>query len=230
MRRADRLFQIIQILRGARRPVTADQLAEELETTSRTIYRDIADLVGQRVPIRGAAGVGYILEAGYDLPPLMLTANEIEAAVLGAQWVAERGDPALARGARDLMGKILAVIPRELHPTLMQAAVVAPNVNSLSQDDVDLERIRRSIRSGEKVLIRYLDLKGQASERRLWPTTIAYFETARLLVAWCELRGGFRNFRTDRIQSIEFLEERIPISPGELRRRWNAARADERAV
>lgn len=226
MRRADRLFQIIQILRGARRPVTADQLAAELETTSRTIYRDVADLMGQRVPIRGEAGVGYILEAGYDLPPLMLTANEIEAAVLGAQWVAERGDPALARGARDLMSKILAVIPNELHPTLVQAAVVAPNVNAFVRDDVDLERIRRSIRSGEKIWIRYEDLKGQVSERRLWPTSLAYFETVRLLVAWCELRGEFRHFRTDRIAAIDFLEERIPITPAALRIRWKAERAD----
>src|SRR5215469_14682891 len=102
MRRADRLFQIIQVLRRTRRPVTADAIAVELETSKRTIYRDIADLMAQRVPIRGEAGVGYVLDGGYDLPPLMLTADEIEAAVLGAQWVAGRGDPALARAARDL--------------------------------------------------------------------------------------------------------------------------------
>ena len=105
MRRADRLFQIIQILRRNRRPLTAEAIGAELETSKRTVYRDIADLIGQRVPIRGEAGTGYVLEAGFDLPPLMLTADEVEAAVLGAQWVAGRGDPSLARAAQDLIAK-----------------------------------------------------------------------------------------------------------------------------
>src|SRR5882762_4938446 len=106
MRRADRLFQIIQVLRRTRKPLTADAIAAELETSKRTIYRDIATLIGQRVPIRGEAGMGYILEKGFDLPPLMLTPDEIEAAVLGAQWVAGHADPVLARAAEDLMAKI----------------------------------------------------------------------------------------------------------------------------
>ena len=106
MRRADRLFQIIQALRRARGPVTAEALAAELETSKRTIYRDVADLMGQRVPVRGEAGFGYVLDAGFDMPPLMLTHDEVEAAVLGAQWVAGRGDPDLARAARDLIAKI----------------------------------------------------------------------------------------------------------------------------
>src|ERR1700759_2039056 len=106
MRRADRLFQIIQVLRRTRKPLTADAIALELETSKRTIYRDIADLMAQRVPIRGEAGVGYVLEGGFDLPPLMLTAVEVEAAVLGAQWVMSRGDPDLARAAQDLIAKI----------------------------------------------------------------------------------------------------------------------------
>jgi len=114
VRRADRLFQIIQILRGARQPTTAQQLAEELETSRRTVYRDIAELMAQRLPIRGEAGVGYVLADDYDMPPLMLTPDEIEAVVLGAQWVAARGDPALARGARDLITKIDAVVPEHL--------------------------------------------------------------------------------------------------------------------
>src|SRR5580692_11317571 len=111
MRRSDRLFQIIQILRGSKRPMTASRLSDELEVSVRTVYRDIADLMAQRVPIRGEAGVGYVLDGGYDLPPLMLTPDEIEAAVLGAQWVAGRGDPALARAAQDLIAKIGAAVP-----------------------------------------------------------------------------------------------------------------------
>src|SRR3990167_8196599 len=102
MRRAERLFQIIQLLPRSRAPVTPDAIAAELETSKRSIYRDIAALVGQRAPIRGEAGVGYVLDDGYDMPPLMLTPDEIEAAVLGAQWVAGRGDPVLAKAAKDL--------------------------------------------------------------------------------------------------------------------------------
>ena len=118
MRRADRLFQIIQILRRGRGPHTADRIAEELETSKRTVYRDIASLLGQRVPIRGEAGVGYVLEDGFDLPPLALTPDEIEAAVLGAQWVAVHGDPVLARAAEDLRAKLLASVPERGQPTM----------------------------------------------------------------------------------------------------------------
>src|SRR5215831_19423302 len=114
MRPADRLFQIIQILRRTPKPITAGALAAELETTKRTVYRDVADLIGQRVPIRGEAGVGYVLEQGFDMPPLMLTPDEIEAAVLGAQWVAGHGDAALARAAGDLIAKITQSIPAHL--------------------------------------------------------------------------------------------------------------------
>ncbi len=111
MRRADRLFQIIQILRRSSRPVTAAALAEELEVSKRSVYRDVADLVGQRVPIRGEAGVGYVLDRDFDMPPLMLTPDELEAAALGAQWVADKGDAVLAAAARDLIAKIAAVVP-----------------------------------------------------------------------------------------------------------------------
>src|SRR5215468_2846716 len=128
MRRADRLFQIIQVLRRTRKPLTADAIAAELETSKRTIYRDIATLIGQRVPIRGEAGMGYILEKGFDLPPLMLTPEEVEAAVLGAQMVAARGDPALSRAAEDLIAKIGAVIPDNLRPLVVEPATRAsPN-------------------------------------------------------------------------------------------------------
>ena len=122
MRRADRLFQIIQVLRRTRKPLTADAIAAELETSKRTIYRDIATLIGQRVPIRGEAGMGYILEKGFDLPPLMLTPDEIEAAVLGAQWVAGHADPVLARAAQDLMAKIADTVPERLRPFVLEPA------------------------------------------------------------------------------------------------------------
>src|SRR5260221_12603323 len=122
MRRADRLFQIIQVLRRPAKPLTADEIGAELETSKRTIYRDIAALIGQRVPIRGEAGMGYIMEKGFDLPPLMLTPDEIEAAVLGAQWVAGHADQVLARAAQDLMAKIAETVPERLRPFVVKPA------------------------------------------------------------------------------------------------------------
>ena len=116
MRRTERLFQIIQILRGKQRPVTGRALADELEISLRTLYRDMAELMAQRVPITGEAGTGYVLGEGYDMPPLMLTADELEAAALGAEWVAAQSDPSLARAARDLVAKLSEAIPDELRP------------------------------------------------------------------------------------------------------------------
>ena len=220
MRRADRLFQIIQILRGTRGPVTARQLADELETSVRTIYRDVAELVAQRLPICGEAGIGYVLRQGYDMPPLMLTPDEIEAAVLGAQWVAARGDPALVRGARDLIAKINAVVPEHLCPVILESAVMAPNFTHLAPDALDIERVRTWIRTQGKIRIQYRNDGGQGSRRVIWPIGVAYFEAVRLIVAWCELRQDFRNFRTDRVLSAEFLEETFPTPTKTLRAAW----------
>src|SRR6059058_3394137 len=141
MRRADRLFQIIQVLRRTRKPLTADAIAAELETSKRTIYRDIATLIEQRVPIRGEAGMGYILEKGFDLPPLMLTPDEIEAAVLGAQWVAGRGDPALARAALDLIAKIGATVPERLRPLALEPATRAAPRWNVAPDGLDMAQV-----------------------------------------------------------------------------------------
>src|SRR5437879_152673 len=145
MRRADRLFQIIQILRRTRRPVTADAIAAELETSKRSVYRDIATLMAQRVPIRGEAGMGYVLEAGFDLPPLMLTPDEIEAAVLGAQWVTARGDPALVRASQDLIAKIAAAVPERLRPIVLDpsARSHARPGPPIPADAIDMVAVRR---------------------------------------------------------------------------------------
>jgi len=229
MRRADRLFQIIQILRRSRRPITADAIALELETSKRTVYRDIADLMGQRVPIRGEAGIGYILDNGYDLPPLMLTPDEIEAAVLGAQWVAGRGDPALARAAKDLIAKIGAAVPERLRPYVLEPASGAPPSWKSVVDAIDMARVRAHIHAGRKIRLSYKDEMGQASERTIWPITIGYRDTTRMLVAWCELRVDFRSFRTDRVVGAEFLDDRYPERPAVLRAKWRRAMEDERA-
>ena len=230
MRRADRLFQIIQILRRSSRPVTASALAGELETSKRSVYRDIADLMGQRVPIRGEAGLGYVLDRGFDMPPLMLTADEIEAAVLGAQWVAERGDPVLAGAARDLVAKIAAAVPERLRPFIAEPSIGAPPGKVVAPDGLDIAKTRQWIRSGRKIRIRYRNRETQESERTVWPVIIGYAETVRLLAAWCELRQGFRHFRTDRIAAAEFLDEPHGSRPGELRTRWKRHMEKERGV
>ena len=220
MRRADRLFQIIQVLRRTRRPLTADAIAAELETSKRTIYRDIATLIGQRVPIRGEAGMGYILEKGFDLPPLMLTPDEIEAAVLGAQWVAANADPVLARAAEDLMAKIADTVPERLRPFVLEPASRAPRPWSREPDRIDMSRTRSQIHEGRKIMLRYRDEQGRASERMIWPISVGYLEAVRLLAAWCELRSDFRSFRTDRVVEANYLDERYPERRDVLRARW----------
>jgi len=220
MRRADRLFQIVQIMRRSTRPVTASMLAEELEVSKRSVYRDIADLIGQRVPIHGEAGLGYVLDRDFDMPPLMLTPDEIEAAVLGAQWVTERGDPVLAGAARDLIAKIGAAVPERLRNFIAEPTIGAPPAIVLASDGVDIARTRLWIRNGRKIRIRYRNQQNQDSERTIWPVIIGYAETVRLLAAWCELRQDFRHFRTDRIVEAEFLDERHGSRPAVLMTRW----------
>jgi predicted DNA-binding transcriptional regulator YafY len=228
MRRADRLFQIIQVLRRGRGPITAEAIAIELETSKRTIYRDIADLIGQRMPIRGEAGVGYVLEDGLDMPPLMLTPEEIEAAVLGAQFVALRGDPALARAAEDLLAKIRTVIPERLRPLVVEPSTKAVPTRRGLPDGLDMAAVRGAIRSGRKLVLRYADEQGQESRRTVWPFAVGYYETTRLLLAWCELRADFRSFRTDRVLAADFLEEAYPERPARLRAEWARRRAEEK--
>lgn len=231
MRRADRLFQIIQILRRTRRPVTAEALAAELETSKRSVYRDIADLMGQRVPIRGEAGIGYVLEGGFDLPPLMLTPDEIEAAVLGAQWVAARGDPALSKAAADLIAKIAASVPERLRPYVLEPATgTPPPWRETVPDRLDMAQVRAQIHTGRKIALRYRDERDRETERKIWPITVAYLDAVRLLVAWCELRSDFRHFRTDRVIAADFLDERCPERPPVLRAKWLRALRDKSAA
>jgi predicted DNA-binding transcriptional regulator YafY len=220
MRRADRLFQIIQVLRRSTRPVTAANLAEELETSKRSIYRDISALIGQRVPIRGEAGFGYVLEGGFDLPPLMLTTEEVEAAVLGAQWVAGHGDAALARAAHDLMAKIAVTIPENLRPLVLDAGARTPPAWKIPPDGLDVAQARAWIRLGRKIAMVYLDAESRQTERVIWPIVVGYHAAVRILIGWCELRNDFRNFRIDRIADATFMEERYPTRPSQLRAKW----------
>ncbi len=230
MRRADRLFQIIQILRRSSRPVTAAALAAELEVSKRTVYRDVADLIGQRVPIEGEAGFGYVLGREFDMPPLMLTPDEIEAALLGAGWVAAHGDAALARAARDLVAKIAAAVPERLRPFIAEPSVATPPSPPPAEDRVDLARLRRWIREGRELSLRYRAENGAETTRVVWPVILGFAETTRLLVAWCELREAFRHFRIDRMIEVTFLEETYGTQPGDLRRRWEEWRTAERGI
>jgi predicted DNA-binding transcriptional regulator YafY len=220
MRRADRLFQIVQLLRRSKRPITAEVIATELEISKRSVYRDIASLLNQRVPIRGEAGVGYVMEKGFDLPPLMLTPDEIEAIVLGAQWVAGHGDTVLARAALDVRAKIAAVVPERLRPLVLDSGVGAPPAWIERPDTIDMSNLRASIRTGQKVTLEYRDEKAAVTQRVIWPVAIGYTEVTRILVAWCELRNDFRSFRTDRVVSAVFLDERCPDTPATLRAKW----------
>jgi predicted DNA-binding transcriptional regulator YafY len=226
MRRADRFLRIIQMLRRHRRPVRGQLMAEELEVSLRTLYRDIADLVTDGVPIRGEAGVGYVLGEGYDMPPLMFTTDELEAVMLGLRWVERRGDPDLARAAQDTIAKIGTVLPPGLKPFLFEAGLLAPPTIGKMLDNVDVASIRAAIREQKKLVLTYRDENGRDSQRVIWPIGIAYFDAQRLVIAWCELRQDFRNFRTDRMVSATVLVEKYQERRKVLLKRWQAQRSE----
>ena len=227
MRRADRLLRIIQLLRRHRRPVTGARMATELEVSLRTLYRDIADLVTDGVPIRGEAGVGYVLGEGYDLPPLMFNADEMEAVMLGLSWVKRRGDPDLQRAAADTVAKIATVLPEHLRQSFYDAPLMAAPTGRLAQDIIDVSALRQAIRSQNKVEIDYRDENGQATVRIIWPIGISYFDAQRIIVAWCELRNGFRHFRADRVARMTVMEEKYRERRQQLLVRWKSERDAE---
>lgn len=228
MRKAERLFQIIQILRRSTRPVTAAGIAGELEVSKRTVYRDIADLISQRVPVDGEAGFGYVLDAGYDMPPLMLTPDEIEAVVLGLQMVGKLGDAALNHAAIDVMAKITSVIPEASLPYLVQPAVGVRPDDLEPSGTCDTRVIRTAIRNGRKLNIDYLSAEGTTTTRTVWPVLLGYSDTRSLLIAWCEIRNAFRHFRTERLLKVKMLDDAIGVSRGKLRAQWVAWREEER--
>ena len=213
MRRADRLFEIIQHMR--RRPTTrARDLAEALEVSERTIYRDISDLMASGVPIEGEAGVGYVLRAGFDLPPLMFKEAEIEALVLGARIVESWADEELATAAADAVAKIEAVIPERLRGYMANTALLAPPLHFMEPISFDLADLRRAVRNQRKVHFRYTDVIGQGSERIVRPLSLAYFGPVWVLAAWCELREDFRTFRLDRMEDFAVIDSRFRPEPG----------------
>lgn len=213
MRRADRLFQIIQILRSGR-ITTALRLAEELEVSERTVYRDIRDLMASGVPIEGEAGIGYVLRRGYDLPPLMFTEQEITALTLGARIVKSWADPELAKAAEQVLSKVETVLPGGLQQKLSQTNLFAPLVQIPPEAAHAMAQLRPAIDNRIKVRFNYTRLDGVPSQRIVWPLGLFFWGSAWTLGAWCEQRTAFRNFRLDRIHKLEVLEEHYPLTPG----------------
>lgn len=220
MRKAERLFQIIQILRRSSRPVTSVQLACELEVAQRTIYRDIAHLIGQRVPIEGEAGFGYVLDPLYDMPPLMLTPEEIEAVSIGVQMVEKLGDVALTNAARDVIAKIASTLPGHLLPFILQPSVGLRPGDAINDLMFDTRPLRQAIREGRKMKLEYCAASGEVTRRTIWPVLLGYAEAHCLLIAWCQSKQAFRHFRTERILDLAILEETIGVSRAKLRQQW----------
>jgi predicted DNA-binding transcriptional regulator YafY len=227
MRRADRLLRVIQLLRRNRRPVTGQRMAEELEVSLRTLYRDVADLITDGVPIRGEAGVGYVLGEGYDLPPLMFNSEELDAVMLGLSWVARRGDQSLQRAAADTVAKIGTVLPQHLRAYFYDAPLITPPTFNQAKETVDLAALRVAVRGQFKVRIEYQDETQKPTSRIIWPIAISYFDAQRLIVAWCELRVGFRHFRSDRVLEMHVLEEKYREPRLKLLAKWREDRARE---
>lgn len=227
MSRTARLLQLMQVLRCHRHPVSGAALADELRISLRTLYRDISTLQAQGAQIEGEAGVGYVLRPGFTLPPLMFSDEEIEALVLGSRWVADRADTRLAEAAQHALAKIAAVVPPDLRIKLDSSALLIGPGEVVAGGDQELAQIRQAIRNQHKLALRYRDLQGRESWRTIWPFALGFFDSFRVLVGWCELRGDFRHFRTDRILALTPLDETYPRRRQALLKAWKAREAQK---
>ncbi len=213
MRRAERLFELVQLIRG-RRLSTAAWLAAKLEVSERTVYRDIADLMAQGVPIEGEAGVGYRMNAGFDLPPLMFTRDEARALVASVRLARPRLDAALARQAETALSKIFAVLPAAARAAAESVAVYAPGFAIDEPTRARLEVLRVATEGRRKLLFGYVDAQGRSSQRTVRPLGCFYWGEVWTLAAWCETRVGFRSFRVDRVSELVVLESRFDDESG----------------
>jgi predicted DNA-binding transcriptional regulator YafY len=213
VRRADRLFQIVQHLRG-RRLTTAAQLAGWLQVSERTVYRDIRDLSLSGVPVEGEAGVGYRLSKSFDLPPIMFTFDEVEAMVMGARMVEAWGGPTLAGHARSALSKIAVALPPARREEIARSRLFAPGFHIRPQAAAGLETARQAILQRRKLRLEYTDSSERASLRTIRPMAVYFWGTTWTLAAWCESRNDFRNFRLDRMGAIEMLEEAFEETEG----------------
>jgi predicted DNA-binding transcriptional regulator YafY len=218
--RAQRLLDLIQVLRRHRFPVSGAALARELGVSLRTLYRDIEALKVQGARIDGEAGVGYVLRPGFMLPPLMFSEDEIEALVLGSRWVAGRADAPLGKAARDALAKIGAVLPDDLRDKLDAAPLLIGPTERIAAGDAELPSIRQAIRTERKLRIAYADQHGALTRRTVWPFALGFFDRVRVVVAWCELRQDYRHFRTDRISTLKLTDTRYPRRRQALLKEW----------
>ncbi len=205
MRRADRLFQIVQLIRG-RRLTTAAFLAQRLEISERTVYRDVADLQHQGVPIEGEAGVGYRVGQGFELPPLMFTVDEARALVASVRMAQVWQDPALAQASQVALGKILSVLPNAARAAAQSMAIYAPPVGLDPLVQTTLQMLRVAAQDQRRVQVQYRDATDLLTQRILRPLGCFYWGKVWTLAAWCEARNGFRSFRLDRMERVEPLE------------------------
>lgn len=219
MSRTTRLFDLMQTLRRHRRPVSGTVLADELGVSLRTLYRDIAALKAIGAEVEGEAGLGYVLKPGLLLPPLMFSEEELEAVALGLKWVGKRADDGLAVAAGEALAKVAAVLPGEQRHRLEDSALlIGPGWER--PQTVDLQILRQAIRDEQKLEITYCDQQGRRSSRIIWPCAIAFFESTRIVAAWCELREAYRHFRADRIEAAEATGQRYPRRRHVLHKEW----------
>jgi predicted DNA-binding transcriptional regulator YafY len=218
--RAQRLLELIQVLRRHRFAVSAAVLAQELGVSVRTLYRDIESLKAQGANIEGEAGIGYVLRPGFMLPPLMFSAEEIEALVLGSRWVADRADGPLAKAANELLAKIGAVLPDEMKNNIDSSGLLIGPAPAVAVGKAGLAVIRKAIQSERKLQVKYDTEQGKSSSRTIWPIALVFYDRVRIVVAWCELRNSYRHFRTDRIVAIDSVDERYPRRRAMMLQEW----------
>ncbi|MEK9627943.1 MAG: YafY family protein [Nitrospinota bacterium] len=214
MRRADRLFRIVEHLKARRGPVIAQSLAEKFEVSVRTIYRDIADLGASGVPIIGEAGIGYMLDRNYIVRPLMFDIEELDALVLGAQMVESWGDKGLIQAAQHAIDKITSVLPESLQREISETFLFSLPSQASPVISIDFTSLRRAIRSKNFVEFNYQREDGQRSKRKIRPLCLAFFGPVWLLCGWCEMRHDFRNFRLDRMKNMKIAKEQFAEEKG----------------
>ena len=220
MSRAQRLLDLIQVLRRHRHPVSGAVLAEATGVSLRTLYRDIETLKAEGAHIDGEAGLGYVLRPGFMLPPLMFSEEEIEALVLGSRWVHKRADRSLADAAANVLAKIGAVLPKDLREALDDSGLLIGPGEPIAAGDAELPKIRAAIRAERKLRLSYRDKKDRTTARTVWPFAIGFFDRARVVAAWCELRQDYRHFRTDRIAALTVTDKRYPRRRQAMMKEW----------
>lgn len=218
MARSERLLALLDLLRQSRRPMTADTLSERLNISVRTVYRDIKSLQHQGAQIEGEAGIGYQMQPGFWLPPLMFSELELEALVLGMRWLSRNGDDELAQNAASAMAKMLAQLPADVIDQVHHNTLLVAGKNNINHQQ--MRDLRQAIREERIIQFDYTDAKGEASSRQVWPFAMGYFSEATVLVAWCEIRQANRHFRVDRLHNLVLKSEQYPMSKRVLAKQW----------